>query len=77
MDLRERWTRYCLKMECRACGEAIYAHEDDARADVDHILATNDFGPEPSIECLRDALTWLEHEGRWCDYHAEVMGKED
>jgi hypothetical protein len=76
MDIRERWTRYCLKIECKICGEEIYADEEDARADVEHILTTNDFGPNPPIECLRDALTWFEHEGRFCDYHAYMLSKD-
>lgn len=77
MSLQERWTRYCMKIGCMICRDCIYAHEDDARSDVGHILSTNDFGPNPSIDNLRDALTWLEHEGKWCDYHTHVMNKDD
>jgi hypothetical protein len=62
MEVRERWVRYCMEIQCKACGESIYAHESDARDDVDHILARNDFGRPPHIEDLRDALTWMEHE---------------
>jgi hypothetical protein len=74
MQLIERWTKYVLKMECKVCGEPIYAHEEDARTDIEHILSTNDFGREPSIEDLRMALTWLEHCGKYCDYHTEQLG---
>jgi len=76
-SLCERWTRYCLKIECKRCGEAIYHHEEDARSDVEHILEFNDFGPDPPIRCLRDALTWFEHEGRYCDYCTYMFSKDD
>jgi hypothetical protein len=36
MDLIGQWTRYVMKMECKLCGDAIYAHEEDARADIKH-----------------------------------------
>jgi hypothetical protein len=78
VNLRERWIRYCLKMECEICGDDIFNHEEDARSAVDHILATIDFGtPAPPIECLRDALSWSDHKGRYCDYHTHVLGKDD
>lgn len=78
MTLRERWVRYCLKMQCVICREDIFFHEEDARAAVDHILETNDFGmPSPPIECLRDALSCFEHGGKYCDYHTYVMSKDD
>jgi hypothetical protein len=77
MELRERWTRYLMKMECVICAEPLYHHETDARLAVDHILAANDFGPNPDITCLRDELTWFDHEGAYCDYHTHVMSKDD
>jgi hypothetical protein len=76
-QLIERWTRYAMKIQCKACGEEIYAHEEDARSDIEHILSTNDFGSDPSIRDLRDALTWLEHGGKYCDYHTEMENKDD
>jgi hypothetical protein len=76
MPVRERWVRYCMKMQCIICGEDIFNWREDA--EVDNILATNDFGtPSPLIDFLREALSWSEHEGRYCDYHTHVMGKDD
>ncbi len=72
LNLVERWTQYAMKIECKVCGEPIYAHEEDARIDVEHILKTNDFGRHPDIEDLRMALTWFEHAGMYCDYHTET-----
>lgn len=74
--LTERWTNYVMKIECKVCGEPIYAHREDARADIEHLIPLNDLGPSSSIRELRDALTWLEHEGKYCDYHAEQGGSE-
>jgi hypothetical protein len=73
-QLAERWTHYVLKMQCKVCGEELYAQEEDARADIEHILSSNDFGPNPTIHELRDALSWLEHGGEYCDYHTEMLG---
>jgi hypothetical protein len=77
MILRERWTRYCFKMECEICREAIFNTEEDARAAVDHVLEMTDYGEGDPIECLRDGLSWFDNKGRWCDYHTHVMGKDD
>jgi hypothetical protein len=78
MEIGERWIRYLLSMQCRACGEPLYPHEDDARSDVEHILATNDFGEDqPTLEDLRTALSWLEHQGKWCAAHADALARDD
>jgi hypothetical protein len=77
VSLEERWTRYCMKMECKICGEPVFNHEDDAREEVRHILKHHDFGTaDPPIECLRDELTWCEHQGLYCDYHTEMLDKD-
>jgi hypothetical protein len=77
MSLRERWTRYCMKMECKICGEPIFNHEEDARAAVDAVLEQTDYDEGDPIECLRDGLSWFEHQGKYCDYHTHVLGKDD
>src|SRR5262245_39116778 len=76
MNIEERWTRYVMKMECKRCGNPIYDDEDTARDDVKEILKNNDFGRAPEIEDLRGALTWLPHEGRWCDWCHHMMNKD-
>jgi hypothetical protein len=67
-----------MKLECKRCGcDEVFHHEEDARIAVDHILATNDFGTsDPPIGCLRAALTWFEHEGKYCDYCTHMLSKD-
>jgi hypothetical protein len=73
MNLVERCTRYAMKIECKACGESIYAHEEDARRDIEHLLKTTTFDHPPNIYDLRNGLSWFEHGGKYCDYHTEML----
>ena len=71
-QLIERWTRFAMGLQCKICGEAVFdAHAIDAQSDIEHVLAINNSGSSPGILDLLDALTWLEHSGKHCDYHAQ------
>jgi hypothetical protein len=74
--MRDRWVAYLLKIQCRACSDQLYPHRENAEAEVDHILRHTDFGPDPSIEQLRDALTWTAGGGKYCQHCAEGINGE-
>ena len=76
MDLEERWTRYCMKIECKRCGNPVYDNEENARDAVQTVLENNDFGPNPTPDELRDALSWNENHGEFCDWCTHMMNKD-
>jgi hypothetical protein len=76
MDLEERWVRYCLTMECKRCGNPIFDDEDAAREEVETIIAADEFDEGTSIDALRDALSWSEHQGRYCSWCTHMINKD-
>jgi hypothetical protein len=77
MDIKERAVRYLLKMECKRCGGSLFSDEDAARDEVEGIFATQEVRDESLGEDLRAAMSFAEHEGRYCDYCTHVLNKDD
>lgn len=70
----QRWVKYLMKMECKICHAALYPDEDSAELELESIL---EWWEIDSPDDLRDALSWNENQGFWCDYHTYVLNKDD
>jgi hypothetical protein len=66
----QRWTNYALQIECDRCGRAIFAHEEDARAEVLHVAQHYDLGPNSPASEWR--LYLRQSCGGFCEYFVGV-----
>jgi len=71
MSIIERWTRYALMVECRYCGDHVFHHESDARAEVKWIVESNGYDEHADIDLLRAQIE------KTCDYCQHVWSKDD
>jgi hypothetical protein len=61
------WIAYAMKMECRRCGDQIFADEDDAEAFVQDAI---DEGAEKPPDLRRAGRSY-------CDYCNHLLDKND
>jgi len=71
----ERWANYAVKIQCKLCGEDVFAHIEDARDEVEHVAQHYDLGPESAASEWR--LYLIDRTGGLCDYCEHMTTKDD
>jgi len=72
----DRYVKYLMKCDCKACGESIFYDESDARSFVEHSMSHSDEYDIFETELAQSMLSWRPG-GKYCDYCDHIFTKDD